>query len=154
MSSLAQFEKDLDKFEEEVALEHSNASARAAMLLFAKIVSRTPYDTGRARSSWQISIGSPNTDVNNPGRYPQYADSSAAFALAMAEAKVKLAGYKYTLLGNKPAIWITNRLRYIPFLERGTSKKAPRGMVRLSIEEVKAQFGQIAQSNQVDVSVR
>ncbi len=144
MGDLATFEKDLDKFEEEVAVEHSNACAKAAIILFAKIVSRTPYKTGQARSSWQIAIGSPNTNVNRPGKYPQYADPSAAYALAVAEASKILAGYKFSLLGFKPAIWITNRLRYIPFLERGTSKQAPVGMVRLSVAEVQANFAQIA----------
>ena len=146
MSDLAQFSKDLDKFEEEVAIEHSNVCARAAILLFAKIVSRTPYATGQARSSWQIAIGSPNKNVNVPGKYPQYAESSAAYALAVAEASKVLAGYKFSVLGFKPAIWITNRLRYIPFLERGTSKQAPAGMVRLSVEEVVSQFNEIANS--------
>jgi hypothetical protein len=144
VGDLAQFGKDLDKFEEEVAVEHSNACARAAITLFAKIVSRTPYKTGQARSSWQIAIGSPNKNVNVPGKYPQYADSGAAYALAVAEASQILASYKFSLLGFKPAIWITNRLRYIPFLERGTSKQAPAGMVRLSVEEVQANFAEIA----------
>ncbi|QOJ34055.1 MAG: hypothetical protein HRU82_03420 [Nitrospira sp.] len=144
MSDLATFGKELDKFEEEVAIEHSNVCARAAIVLFAKIVSRTPYRTGQARSSWQIAIGAPNRNVNVPGNYPQYAEPSAAYALAVAEATHILASYKFSLLGFKPAIWITNRLRYIPFLERGTSKQAPAGMVRLSVEEVKVNFGQIA----------
>lgn len=144
MSDLATFNKDLDKFEETVAIEHSNVSAAVAIRLFAKIVSRTPYATGQARSSWQIAIGSPNKNTNVKGKYPQYADPGAAYALAVAEASTKLAGYKYSVLGFKPAIWITNRLRYIPFLERGTSKKAPNGMVRLSVSEVQSEFGQIA----------
>lgn len=144
MSDLQKFNSALDKFEEDVAVEHANVSAAVAIRLFAKIVSRTPYATGQARSSWQIAIGSPNTNTNVRGKYPQYADAAAAYALATAEAVEKLAGYKYSLLGFKPAIWITNRLRYIPFLERGTSKKAPQGMVRLSVEEVKAEFNQIA----------
>lgn len=144
MSDLATFNNALDKFEEEVAVEHSNVSAAVAIRLFALIVSRTPYATGQARSSWQIAIGTPNKNTNVRGKYPQYADASAAYALATAEGVEKLAGYKYGLLGNKPAIWITNRLRYIPFLERGTSKKAPQGMVRLSVEQVKAEFNHIA----------
>ena len=144
MSNLATFEKELDQFEAQVAIEHSNACARAAILLFALIVSRTPVDTGRARSSWQISIGTKNPAVNVEGSYPQYENDAAAYALAVAEATKKLAGYKFGLFGFKPAIWITNRLNYVVFLERGTRKIKATHMVALSVEEVKARFSEIA----------
>ena len=144
MSDLATFEKDLDQFEEAVGIEHSNACAAAAILLFALIVSRTPYDTGQTRSSWQIAIGSPNPAVNVKGKYPQYADPSTAFRIAQAEATAKLANYKFGLTGFRPAIWITNKLRHVSFLEKGTSKTKAHHMVSLSVEEVRARFSEIA----------
>lgn len=142
MGDLASFERELLAFEKQIELEVGNVTVAMATILFAKIVSRTPFYTGRARSSWQISIGSMNKAVNAPGRYPQYEDPTAAYALAIAEARRILADYPPRVFG-RPPIYITNRLRYIPFLERGTNKIKPAAMVSLSVAEVNLQFGHV-----------
>lgn len=148
MGDLAQFERELLAFEKQVELEVGNVTVAMATLLFAKIVSRTPYRTGRARSSWQISIGQMNRAVNREGTYPQYADPMGAYSLALNEARRILQNYPPGVFG-KPPIYITNRLKYVVFLERGTSKMKPHMMVSLSVAEVNAQFGHVTSASQI-----
>ena len=81
--------------------------------LFARIVERTPIDTGRARANWSISM-----DVNG-NEYYDWSDQ--------AEFEYK------TERGD--TIWIYNNLVYIVPLEEGHSNQAPSGMVAISLQE-------------------
>jgi hypothetical protein len=81
--------------------------------LFAKIVERTPVDTGRARANWALAM-----DVNSP----EYADLTDA------------ADWEYET-EDGTTIWIYNNLVYIEALEEGHSEQAPIGMVAISLQE-------------------
>jgi hypothetical protein len=113
------------------------------------IVPRTPVDTGRARASWQVTIGEPGREVPPEGgahREPGATDALQAMA------------------GLQPGqtVWITSALPYILVLEfggypnpprrgsydkktkswvvksaGGFSRQAPQGMVRVTFEELK-----------------
>lgn len=50
-------------------------------------------------------------------------------------------------------IWISNNLPYIVELEKGHSKKAPKGMVRLSIEEVNVKMSALMQEGLRDAGL-
>ena len=99
---------------------------RIVIGLFHDIVMRTPVDTGCARASWRIGIGSPDTSHEDPaGKYP----NAQATAL---QQTAKLDGWNDL----DTPIYITNSLRYIGRLESGHSQQAPSGMVALSIMEL------------------
>ena len=104
------------------------------------IVPRTPVDTGRARASWQVTIGSPSQAV--PPEGGSYREPGAAEALqAMSN------------LQPGQTVWISSALPYILVLEfggypnppkvvtgksvSGFSRQAPAGMVRVTFEELK-----------------
>ena len=139
----AQFGKELDAWAKQVDLDHSELTVRFALLIAGKIVARTPYKTGRARASWNVSLDKANRKTERKGRkYPEYADPSAASQLVQQEAMGEMRAY-LSRTGAKPPIYIVNRLRYIPFLERGTSKQAPQGMVKLTLAEMETNFGEV-----------
>lgn len=88
----------------------------------AKVVLRTPVDTGRARANWVTTYGNPSF---------------------VTTAKVDKTGEGTILKGQgtirrTPAgetIYILNSLPYAIPLEYGHSKQAPAGMVRLTVAE-------------------
>lgn len=109
-----------------------------AMETFARVIMRTPVDTGRARANWVVSYGEPRERVitmTDPG--------GANAVTAMQKAVMS-----FPAIGT---IWMTNSLPYIGVLEYGGypnppkagtkseggfSKQAPAGMVRITVEEV------------------
>lgn len=125
------------------------------------VVLKTPVLTGRARSSWNLSIDRPNTSV--PPARKRVASGESDSSSAIANRKQARAQQSLFRLQPYQTIWITSSLVYMPVLElggypkqvkRGTwdsklkrfvirsaggfSKQAPRGMVRVTLEEVLA----------------
>lgn len=118
------FSRDIKKFRAK-ALKGAEMVVRGTALdLFAGINLRTPVDTGRLRANWQLNINSiPAGTINDT-------DKRGAKARRKAEQGVKAydAG---------DVIYIVNNLPYAPVIERGSSAKAPRGMVGVTITEFK-----------------
>jgi len=84
-----------------------------------------PVDTGRARAGWYIAargLGMPWPEEGN--------DNSG-----IAEGKGK-GGYKAKLTGDNRYIEMINTVKYILFLEYGSSMQAPNGMVRINMRRI------------------
>ena len=92
---------------------------KTALELQASMIEKSPVDTGRFKSNWQVGISAINTDT-----------SAAAGSDPRGRALIALQGYKP---GN--TIWLTNSLPYAKRLENGWSKQAPAGMVRLTLQD-------------------
>lgn len=93
--------------------------------LFARVVRRTPVDTGRARGNWQVGINSiPRGEFGaaSEGRIAAKTTVAAGTADAI---KAKL--------GDR--VFIVNSVPYIFKLEKGSSKQAPAGMVTITLLE-------------------
>lgn len=109
---------------EKVVLFHKKIALEALK----RIVLKTPVDTGRARGNWQTTIGKlPAGDKKAPN------DKSGS--------KAMMAGM--AALASLPpfsVVWISNNVPYIIFLEAGSSKQAPQGMVAVTIQELLAMF--------------
>lgn len=124
MADLKRFLLDLDAFKKTAVDKALLLQKRVALDLYARIIRRTPVDTGRARASWNLSVGKPDRSIKPEGRY----DTPRA------------------TIGSLPpvthgqVIWISNNLPYIGALEHGHSQQAPVGMVAISVEEVRAQI--------------
>lgn len=101
---------------EEVAL---TVFRRSWLQLLRDVVLMTPVRTGRARGSWNGSIGQPDFTVS------QAVDSTGQLTLA------KLV----TVFASAPAgiWWLASGLPYIRALEYGHSQQAPGGMVRIAV---------------------
>lgn len=99
--------------------------AKAVMLeTFSRVVLRTPVLTGRLRGSWQISINS------EPGEN-QGEDKQGGVVLSFVRGKLDSFD-----LGDM--VYFYNYQPYARRIEYGYSKKAPRGMVRVTLGEMNA----------------
>jgi hypothetical protein len=118
-----------------------------------KLIEKTPVDEGPARANWQVTIGTPATSILD-------AEDKEGGATFEKGAAVTAA------LGPFQNVWITNNSQYIEVLENGGfipkspgpskdkrpdrkgkvlvvsgySAQAPNGMLKVTFEEIKAQF--------------
>lgn len=106
------------------------ACQKIAMEAFARVVMRSPVDTGRFRANWGVKIGSPFAGINDTARdttpvMSREGPTSAQVAWDAAEWNAK------------KTIYLCNNLSYSTALEYGHSQiQAPGGMVRVSIAEM------------------
>lgn len=126
----------------EVAREHiarvvQNGVRKIGMQALRGVVMRTPVDTGRARSNWQVSVDTPlltNINAYAPGTKLGIGEAGNAQATIQAGSAI--------IDNAKPfgMIFISNGLPYINRLEHGWSGQAPAGMVRITLDQIQAQF--------------
>ena len=125
--NLDQFNKELDQATKGLTEDDLLTLQRSISLdLLARVVEKTPVDTGRARGAWVVGISRPSTGLgrsNKRGFGPVVAGA----------AKIRSA---------KPfgVIFISNNVEYIEFLENGSSAQAPAGMLAVSLEETRQTF--------------
>lgn len=89
------------------------------------IVAATPFDTGRAKSNWLMSLGAPDESINESS-----ISINGSYSTQLAA----------SVLGNYPTdslpdIWICNNLPYIARLNDGWSQQAPAKFVETAIEQ-------------------
>ena len=104
---------------------------RAAIKTDQTVVVGTPVDTGRAKSNWLVSLGTPVFEENEaftPGEKgsTQFANEQAAIAQG-----IGVIGQWSIFRGS---IFITNSLPYIQSLEEGSSAQSPAGMVKRAVQ--------------------
>ena len=110
---------DLAKFAKAIGVGLGIAVDKIGRELHTGIVRKTPVDTGRARASWDATIGAPST---------------------------KTAGGGYSIQPDgKEEVFIVSNLDYIEALENGHSQQAPQGMVTISVAEIEADIDGILQ---------
>lgn len=127
------FAVDVSKWVRKAKGNTSAVIRKIAFDLGARIIMRTPVDSGRARANWMFAVGKPNTgttdklDTKTPVNDAGIGDSVSKNLLLQG-----LAGFDPM---KQKSIFITNSLPYIKRLEFGWSKQAPAGMVRLTVAE-------------------
>ena len=115
------------EFELDLAEDEFRTAVRAiALEALKRIVLKTPVNTGRARGNWQVEIGSAGTQVLD------VEDESGDETIAAGAATLE----RYRTQIGFPAIVLFNNLSYILKLENGFSKRAPRGMVGITLSEL------------------
>lgn len=122
------FKADLGRFLSNTKKRHSEVVAKIAFDVLRQIVQRTPLDTGRARSSFYCSEGSPlyaETDRIDKSGNPSLERGAKVFN-----------GQK-----EHPVYYITNSLSYIRRLNEGHSLQAPAAFIESSIESVIGKLG-------------
>lgn len=100
------------------------------------VADRTPIDTGRASGSWNLSVGQPD-----PSTLPENfnTDRDASISLnAPFLGRVDIAGFSLGV-----PFWVSNNVDYIGFLEAGSSRQAPSGMVDITMSTIARQAGAI-----------
>ena len=122
-----QFRVDLDEFARQTGLAAGLLAKHVALRIFTGVVRRTPVDTGIAKASWDVGIGA------DPGPSIATIESVASGDVLSKAAKISAAG-PYT------AIYISNYVPYIVYLEEGRSSQAPSGMVEVTVNEAKSEL--------------
>lgn len=88
------------------------------------LTSATPVDTGFARAGWSPSVGSPDPGPEKPDgsqRGPRQAQAAALFSQNGSKASSIASSYS---LG-QGTVFIVNNVRYVRFLNEGSSAQAP-----------------------------
>jgi len=96
---------------------------KAAVVVDQVAVQTTPVDTGRARGNWRVQIGAPNVDADEDDFDPDGSVTAAEGAAVASTWKI----------GDAP-IYISNNVRYITFLDQGSSAQAPNGISALAVQ--------------------
>ena len=104
---------------------------RFALAALNSVVLKTPVDTGRARANWQAGP--------TPGELVLEIEDTAGAATLTRETPKVQAGVR----AFKPYV-VWNNVEYINFLEDGSSKQAPQGMVALTIRELQSRGANLA----------
>lgn len=116
--------------------ESTDKVVRAVTLsLFNGIIRDVPVDTGRARGSFETTVGQPATTT------PDRLDQSGKQAMAEIEANVPQGAGQET--------YIASNLPYIVQLEEGSSKQAPEGFVRRNMDRIQRNLQREARKNRV-----
>lgn len=107
----------------------SDAAVKVALGILNTLVFRTPVDTSRALSNWQVSTDAPigsYIQAYSPGYlgYTQLASAQSAISVGTMNLEKKKPGQ---------TIYIVNNTPYIRGLNSGSSKQAPAGFVEASV---------------------
>lgn len=126
MATLRQFARRIRQLGRRVERNGPEIARRVALAVDQVVVLSTPVDEGRARSNWQVNIGSPARGTRPPF-FPGRGGSTGAqnSAQAIFEAQSRIAGFQ-----GEGTIHITNNLDYIGDLNDGSSAQAPAGFVQ------------------------
>lgn len=138
---LAAFQKELSAVREKLPeREQILTTKKLALQALRGVVIKTPVDTGRARNAWLVSIGQgTETGAAAPARAPENEVAGVEGQIAIrviAKGARKINGMKAPYKD----VFISNNVEYIEFLEGGSSQQSPRGMVAVTLEELRSQF--------------
>ena len=128
-SNIRAFTADLRKSQREAGELHLRFQKRIALEALGRVVQKTPVDTGRARGGWQA--GERDSEAET-GRLDTLGGATEAAGLSAINAVSEPFG----------VIVIFNNVRYIVFLEEGSSQQAPQGMVATTIRELEGALGE------------
>jgi hypothetical protein len=125
VSKGAKFTADISQWAARNGEKLDALARQTALEMSAKVVTRTPVDTGFLRSSWQPSIGNPASGSSASGATPDV-------SLTVSNMK---AGDTF---------WMTNNASYARFVEFGTSKMAGRFFVTDTVAQWKSVVAAVA----------
>jgi hypothetical protein len=115
-----------DDVRRQAAAIEEKTRARAGMLFRALVIEadrrlreKTPVDTGHARGNWNIGVGAPDDAVNDRTEGAGPGSARAAPPMEIGD-----------------TAFVTNAVPYIGELEKGHSRQAPAGMVRVTAAEL------------------
>ena len=119
----------MDQLAEGIVNNANQTKQKAALAIDRVVVLATPVDTGRARSNWQVSNGSPILETRQayaPGENGSTAGPNSSSAIAQAEGAIARAR-------KGASIYISNNLPYIGRLNDGSSAQAPAGFIEQAV---------------------
>lgn len=145
------FTAPLKEFAELLNLNMQTVVRAIAVDLHRRITLRTPVDTGRARSSWVMTVGAPSSFVppeppaGTKGKKVKSKQSFENVFTGGLASITEIPPAVQEIDGTKP-VYIVSNLDYIYNLEQGTSRQAPLGMVTISIVELESEVESLMDS--------
>lgn len=140
--SLGNFTLDLERFVTKANGNIDLVVRKISLDLFRRVIMKSPVDTGRFKSNWQVAIGEIpagtlelSTDVTHSQDGQEHERRSSARSEAAGTASMSRATAAALKLQAGQIIYLVNNLSYASKLEFGHSKQAPAGMVRISVME-------------------
>lgn len=106
---------------------------KVALQMLTGVVDLNPVLTGLSRFNWQVSI---NSTIDTPLAGPSVQKVQMQGFDVVAREEPVIAGLSQPF----QVIYLQNNIYYIVDLEDGSSKKAPAGMVQITLERVRQQF--------------
>ena len=119
---MSRFAQDIQNFANKTEHKLDLLIRKIALEMFSRIVLRSPVDEGRFRGNWQVAIGS------IPQGTLELNDLTGIATINKIEATT-------LQVEAGDVIVLVNNLPYGPRLENGYSKKAPAGMVGVTVQE-------------------
>lgn len=122
----------LNRLGKQVEKNAEEAVKAVAREIDKQLILSTPVDTGRARSNWQVGIGTPirkELEPYFPGHHLGLAETDNAQAAIQAGEKVI---NKYKIKNS--SLIISNNVDYLKYLNEGSSRQAPAGFVQTSVQ--------------------
>lgn len=123
------FDAELKRFAESIEeVEIPTLLKAIGLEVLKRLIMKTPVDTGRARGSWQVGIGAdPTTPAGSVDISGAATIASGVSALSSVKAN--------------DVLYFNNLVHYITYLDKGSSKQAPQGIVDVTLMEVTQAFG-------------
>lgn len=96
---------------------------RLQLRAFQALTSATPVDTGFARAGWTPSVGAPDPGPSERPSKPAVARAQAEALFGSHSRAAELLASSYRL--GQGAVFIVNNVRYVVYLNAGSSAQAP-----------------------------
>ncbi len=131
MATLGQFARRIRVIADRIEANTHRIVMETAIAIDQTVVLATPVDTGRARSNWIVSLGGPNSSVQEP-----YAAGDGLGKGEGANAAAAIAQAKRVIVSRPKRggdIYIQNNLPYIGRLNEGSSAQAPANFVAKAV---------------------
>ena len=125
--NLKEFNSEIDAFTKTIPDKVVALQKKIVLEALKRLVEKTPVKTGRARGNWQATI-----DAAAEGQLEVLDKDGGATITKGIAALTGLPPYSI--------VWISNNVDYIEFLEDGSSKQAPAGMLAITVEELRMMF--------------
>lgn len=138
-----------DKIEKESDYIHAAVMKAVALSVDSELVDATPVDTGRARSNWILTTGSPSSEYKDPFNTNIHSANWKSGKFRKTERGLRLAGRttnadaakiqaraalsNFNSVHKEDTIYIVNNTPYIEKLNNGSSKQAPTNFVERAI---------------------
>ncbi len=119
------FGASIAAFSQKTKVNADKVLRKIALDLLLRLLLESPVDTGRFRANWRVGVNRVDLTVD---------DRTDLFE-AQDDGMGEIAAAKFG-----DTIYITNNLPYAEALEDGHSGQAPAGWVKLSVEEIRADF--------------
>ena len=130
MATLLQFGRNIRSRASRLENNSLRHTQRVSELVLRRLVLGTPVDTGKTRSNWRVSLGTPTRAVipaYSPGKnlgIGERANARAAIMVGNATIRKLRIGQARRGTGQAgSALFITNNYRSVPFLRQGRSSQ-------------------------------